>query len=76
VNRVGAKSLAAVSAQILAEVEAEERTKMAELAAVHESTPTVGSEIGELMRKVAGELRAAEEEVTYDDLERFVGGAA
>jgi hypothetical protein len=76
VSRSGAKSLALVSAEILAEVEAEERIKVAEIATIRDSAPHLKSEIAELLRKVAQELRAPADEVTYDDLERFVAGVA
>jgi hypothetical protein len=68
--------LAAVSAQILAEVDAEERVKVAELAALHDAVPRFRSDLGALLRKVAEELRGSTDEVTYDDLDRFVGGVA
>jgi hypothetical protein len=76
VRRVSARSLATVSAEILAEVEAEERVKVAELAVVRNSVPRFRSDLGELLRKVAEVLRASTDELTYDDLDRFVGCVA
>ncbi len=66
--------LAQVSADILAEVENAERVKQAEVSAVHAATPRFKSELGQLMHKVAEELRNDTNEVTYDDLRAFQEG--
>jgi hypothetical protein len=67
------KSIATVSNEILAEVEREEQTKLAQDAAAEAATPRFESAIGELLHKVAEDLRAVPSQVTYNDLEMFLG---
>lgn len=67
------KSIAAISDEILAEIEDGERTKLAEIAAVHVATPAYETEMGELLHKVAEDLRAVPAQVTYNDLDMFLG---
>ena len=69
------KSISAFSEEVLAEVESAERVKQAEVQAVRAATPRHSTELGQLMHKAAEELRgSAEPEVTYEDLEAFLGG--
>lgn len=67
------KSIATVSDKILAEVERGEQTKLAEIAANKVTSPRFKSDIGELLHKVAEDLRAVPGQVTYNDLEMFLG---
>jgi hypothetical protein len=67
-------NLYVLSAQVLAEVEDAERVKQAETAVIREVAPGFQSEIGQLMRKVAAELRNQNDEVTYEDLNAFREG--
>jgi hypothetical protein len=67
------KNIETISDEILAEVEQGERVKLAEVAAVREATPRYATEIGQLMHKVAEDLRATPREVTYDDLTAYLG---
>jgi hypothetical protein len=67
------RSIAAIADEILAEVESEERIKVAEIAAIHAATPKYMSETGELLHKVAEDLRVVPSQVTYNDLEMFLG---
>lgn len=67
------KNISTISDEILAEVEQGERVKLAEVTAVREATPRFATEIGQLMHKVAEDLRAAPREVTYDDLNTYLG---
>ena len=67
------KNIAAVSDEILAEIEQGERTKLAEVTAAHAAVPAYETEIGELLHKVAEDLRAVPVRVTYNDLDMFLG---
>ncbi len=66
------KSIATISNEILAEVENGEQTKLAEIAAIHAATPAYKTEVGELLHKVAEDLRAVPTQVTYNDLDMFL----
>ena len=66
------KSISKISDEILAEVEQGERVKTAEVEAIRAATPRYSTEIGELMHKVAEELRGAPADVTYTDLDSFL----
>ncbi len=59
---------------ILAEVRSTSRIKTAELEAVRAATPSHATEIGQLLHKVAEELRTSPPDVTYEDLHRFLNG--
>lgn len=63
------KSIAAVSDEILTEITQGEQVKLA--AVVVE--PAYETEIGELLHKVAEDLRAVPVQVTYNDLDMFLG---
>jgi len=67
-------SLAELSTAILAEVEAEERVKAAEVEALHAATPRHASDLGRLLHKTAQALSDDANDVTYDDLHAFVEG--
>jgi len=73
-NRV--TSLATLSDNILAEVEASERVKVAEAEAVKAATPDTRSEIVQLLHKVATEVRSTPADITYGDLENFLQAGA
>lgn len=60
--------------EILAEVNAAERVKVAEAEAVRAATPAFTSEIGQLLRKVAADARESASDVTLEDLHNFLGG--
>jgi len=74
VSRPRPTPLAELSTAILAEVEAEERVKAAEVEALRAATPRHASDLGRLLDKVAEDLRGDASEVTYDDLHAFVEG--
>jgi len=67
------KSIAAVSDEILAELEHGEQTKLAAAAASRAAEPAYATEIGELLHKVAEDLRVVPAQVTYNDLDMFLG---
>jgi len=67
------KNIAAVSDEILAEIEHGEQIKLAEVAAVRAPVPAYETEVGELLHKVAEDLRAVPVQVTYNDLDMFLG---
>ncbi len=73
-SRAKPRSLAAISAEVLAEVERAERVKQAELATVGAAGASHRSDLGQLLHKVAEELQCSSHDVTYEDLHAFVGG--
>lgn len=68
------KSIAAISDEILAEVEREDRVKTAEVTAV-QTAALQPTEIGQLLHKVAEELRIASVDVSYDDVRKYLESA-
>lgn len=66
------KSFSSVADEILAEINASEQVKVAQLEAVREATPSHDSELASLMHKVAAELRREASDVTYADLNAFI----
>lgn len=66
--------ISTLSTQILAEVENDERIKQAEIAVIREVAPGFQTEIGQMMRKIAADLRNENNEVTYEDLNTFREG--
>lgn len=66
--------IATIADEVLAEVEAGERRKLAEIEAVKAATPRHAGEVSRLLAKVAEELRAPAPDVTYDDVTQFLGG--
>jgi hypothetical protein len=74
VSRPRSTSLAALSTAVLAEVEAEERVKAAEVEALRAATPRHVSDLGRLLHKAAEELNDDANDVTYDDLQSFAEG--
>jgi hypothetical protein len=67
------KNIATVSDEILAEIERGEQVKLAALDAERAAVPVYETEIGELLHKVAEDLRAVPDQVTYNDLDMFLG---
>ena len=67
-------SLSALSAEILAEVQAEKQAKLAASTEKTAAAPVCNTELGTLLYKLSAELRAASEEVSYDDLLQFAKG--
>ena len=66
-------SIASLADQVLAEVAQGERSKEAQLAAVRAASAPPPSDLGELLHKVAAELRAApSDEVTFGDIEDYL----
>jgi hypothetical protein len=74
VSRRQPKTLVAVTDEILAEVTAHERVKTAEINALRDVTPSHQTEIGQLLHKVAEDLRHTAVDVTYEDLNQYVAG--
>jgi len=66
-------SLETLSAEILADLERDERVKTAEVEAVRAAQPRFRTELGQLLHKVAEELRAATDEVSWGDLATLMG---
>ena len=73
-SRPRSTSLAALSTAVLAEVEAEERVKAAEVEALRTEIPRHASDLGRLLHKVAADLREQASDVTYEDLHAFAEG--
>ena len=73
-SRAQSMSIDDLAAQILADDDQAERVKLAELEAVRGGQPRFQSELGELLHKVADEMRTTADEVSTEDLERFLGG--
>jgi len=76
VKRRSVTSLAALSENVLAEVEGEQRVKSAEMAALRAARPDSCSEIAQLLHKVAEEIRSTPPDVTYEDLAAYMQGGA
>lgn len=75
-KRTSIDTISAVADGVLAEVERVQMTKTAEVEAVRSATPKHSSEIGDLMHKVAEELRSTSVDVTYDDIAEAMGSRA
>lgn len=67
-------SLTALAESVLADAEQAEQTKTAQRVAERKAVASPLSAVGTLLHKVAGELRAAPLDVTFDDLARFLRG--
>jgi len=64
--------ISTISDAILAEVEQNEQVKLAEVTAIREATPRYTTEIGELLHKVAEDIRATPCDITYNDLRTYL----
>lgn len=73
-RRSPTQHLALVADDVLNEVERVERVKEAEVAAVRAATPRHQGDLGQLLCKLAEEVRAIPEDVTYDDLRAYSEG--
>ena len=66
-------SISSLADQVLAEVAQSERSKEAQLAAVRQASAPPPSDLGEMLHKVAAELRnAPSDDVTFEDIENHL----
>lgn len=68
------KHLSIIADEVLSQVESAERIKHAEVEALRAVVPKHRSEIAQLLHKMAEDLRAAPDDVTYEDLGQFLEG--
>lgn len=71
--RITSRSIGDVADSIIASVERADQIKVAEVQAVRDATPKLTSGLGDLMQKLAADLRSAGEDVTYQDLADAMG---
>jgi hypothetical protein len=67
-------SLRALSDEILAEVTAARESKLAAQTEKTAAAPPCNTELGAMLYKLSGELRAASDEVSNEDLADFIKG--
>lgn len=68
------KNIGAIADEILAEVSHAERIKTAEVEAIRNIPRGYQTDIGQLLHKLAQDLRSVPAEVTYDDLRDCLRG--